>query len=75
MTTGREIRQGIGVGAGTVKRPSWYSGLKCLGCGRRVIVRESRGLFRAVLDGKGRIVRAEAVCGDCRDAQLRKAAA
>jgi hypothetical protein len=39
-----------------------------------VIVRESRGLFRAVLDGKGRVIRGEAVCGDCRDNDLRKAA-
>ena len=55
---------------------SWWSGLLCLGCGRRVIVGEDRGLFRAVLDKRGRnVVRSEAVCGDCRDAQLRKAAA
>jgi hypothetical protein len=53
---------------------SWWSGLDCLRCGRRVLVGEDRGLFRAVLDGKGRIVRAEAICGDCRDRDLRRAA-
>ena len=60
-----------------MKQPrSWYSGLDCSGCGRRVIVGEDRGLFRAVLDKRGRnVVRSEAVCGACRDAQLRKAAA
>ena len=55
---------------------SWWSGLTCLGCGQRVIVGEDRGLFRAVLDRSGRhVVKAEAVCGDCRDLELRKAAA
>jgi hypothetical protein len=49
---------------------SWYSGLRCLGCGRRVLVGEDRGLFRCVLDKRGRnVVRAEAICGDCRGAQ------
>jgi hypothetical protein len=62
------------VAAGGSKKSSWYSGLKCLGCGRRVVVRESRGLFRAVLDAKGRVTRGEAVCGNCRDRELRKAA-
>jgi hypothetical protein len=59
-----------------VKRPrSWWSGLLCSACGRRVLVGEDRGFYRCVLDARGRVTRSEAVCGDCRDAQLRKAAA
>jgi len=58
-----------------VSERTWYSGLRCLGCGRRVIVGEDRGLFRTVLDGKGRIVRGEAVCGVCRNRELERPAA
>ena len=58
------------------KPRSWWSGLLCSSCSKRVIVGEDRGLFRAVLDARGRhVVRSEAVCGDCRDLELRKAAA
>jgi hypothetical protein len=59
-----------------VKQPrSWWSGLLCSTCGRRVVVGEDRGLYRCILEKRGHIVRSEAVCGACRDRELRKAAA
>ena len=58
------------------KPRSWWSGLLCSACSCRVIVCEDRGLLRAVLDSRGRhVAKADATCGACRDAQLRKAAA
>jgi hypothetical protein len=57
------------------KARSWWSGLLCSSCSKRVIVSQDNGFFRAVLDARGRnVVKAEAVCGACRKPELRKTA-
>lgn len=55
---------------------SWYSGLRCSACGRRVLVNaDAGGLFRATFTPNENVAASESVCGDCRREQLGNAVA
>lgn len=58
------------------ERRSWYSGLNCSRCSRRVLVNaEAGGFFRATFTANGNVATSEAVCGACRREQLGNAVA